>query len=427
VSPSRVVVVHRGARDAYEVSRALAGAGLLERLVTDLYWPADRTWAKGLSRILPSPLAAMLKARNNPGLPSSLVSQSLVSGLTSFALDKFPRVPFSWRRRATRWADASLGRHAARLAAETESLLLSYSYYAYHAFSNFSGPRILFQLHPHPVSVRKILTQELADHPDCAASLRKEWELALPAEDFERIVLEPQMAGRILVASSFTKRTLIENGVSASVISVIPYGVDLERFTPAPRSRSSAGPLRLLFAGTINQRKGIKYLVAALRTLRHREIRLTICGRVVDDLSVLKPIASQVDLRPSVSAAELVSAYREADLFVLPSVAEGFGQVLLEALACGVPVLSTSHTAAPDLVDEGVHGFVVEPRRADLLAERIEWALCHRAALAEMRVEARARAEKFHWNRFRKSLVDAVLRSPVETKDGSLEALAQHV
>lgn len=424
MNPARVVVVHRGARDAYEVSRALAGAGLLERLVTDLYWPADRTWAKGLSRILPSPLAAMLQARNNPGLPSSLVSQSLVSGLASFALDKLPRVPFSWRRRATRWADASLGRHAARLAAETESLLLSYSYYAYHAFSNFNGTRVLFQLHPHPVSVQKILTQELADHPDCAASLRKEWELALPAEDFERIVLEPKMAGRILVASSFTKRTLIENGTPASAISVIPYGVDLQRFTPGSRSRSSAAPLRLLFAGTINQRKGIKYLVAALRALRHREIRLTICGRVVDDLSVLKPIASQVDLRPSVSAAELVSAYREADLFVLPSVAEGFGQVLLEALACGVPILSTRHTAAPDLVDEGVHGFVVEPRRADLLAERIEWALCHRAALAEMRVEARARAERFHWNRFGEGVVDAVLASPSGTKD-NLRALAQ--
>jgi glycosyltransferase involved in cell wall biosynthesis len=362
-----VVVVHRGARDAYEVSRALAGAGLLERLVTDLYWPADRAWAKRLSRV------PLLSGRNNPGLPSSLVEQLLLSGLTSFALDKIklPRVPFSWRRRATRWADASLGREAARIATETESLLLSYSYYAYHAFSNFSGPRALFQLHPHPVSVREILTQELADHPDCAASLRKEWELSLPAEDFERLVLEPKMAERILVASSFTKRTLIENGIPASAITVIPYGVNLRRFTPRARNRSSAGPLRLLFVGTINQRKGIKYLVEALRVLLHREISLTICGRVVDDLSVLKPIASQIDLRPSISPAELVSAYQQADLFVLPSVAEGFGQVLLEALACGLPVLSTRNTAAPDLLDEGVHGFVVAPRRSFGRAHRM--------------------------------------------------------
>jgi glycosyltransferase involved in cell wall biosynthesis len=267
----------------------------------------------------------------------------------------------------------------------------------------------------------------LTDHPDCAASLRKEWELALPAEDFERMVLEPTMAERILVASSFTKRTLIENGTPASAITVIPYGVNLQRFTPRRRSRSSAGPLRLLFAGTINQRKGIKYLVEALRILRHRQIQLTVCGRVVDDLSVLKLIASQIDLRPSVSADELVSAYQEADLFVLPSVAEGFGQVLLEALACGVPVLSTRRTAAPDLVDEGVHGFVVEPRRADLLAERIEWALCHRVALAEMRLAARERAEQFHWNRFGESVVEAVLPSLGGAKDSPREALAQHV
>jgi glycosyltransferase involved in cell wall biosynthesis len=418
MNPTRVVVVHRGARDAYEVSRALAAAGRLERLVTDLYWPADRAWTKRLSRI------SMLAARNNPGLPSSLVDQLLLSGLTSFSLDKikFPRAPFSWRRRATRWADASLGRQAARIAAETESLLLSYSYYAYHAFSGYNGPRVLFQLHPHPLSVRRILARELDDHPECAASLGKEWELSLPAEDFDRLVLEPKMAERILAASSFTKRTLIENGVPASAISVIPYGVNLRRFIPGPRHRSS-GPLRLLFAGTINQRKGIRYLVEALRLLHHREIHLTICGRVVDDLAVLKPIASQIDLRASVSASELVSAYQQADLFVLPSVAEGFSQVLLESLACGLPILSTQHTAAPDLIDEGVHGFVVEPRRVDLLAERIEWALCHRPALAEMRVAARARAEQFSWDRFGASIVDCVAGATQTTS----EALAQHV
>jgi glycosyltransferase involved in cell wall biosynthesis len=263
----------------------------------------------------------------------------------------------------------------------------------------------------------------LADHPDCAASLRKEWELALPAEDFERLVLEPKLAERIFVASSFTKHTLIENGIPASAIAVIPYGVNLRRFTPRARNRSSAGPLRLLFVGTINQRKGIKYLVEALRILRHREIRLTICGRVVDDLSVLKPIASQIDLHPSVNGAELVSAYQQADLFVLPSVAEGFGQVLLEALACGLPVLSTQNTAAPDLIDESVHGFAVAPRRADLLVERIEWALCHRTALAEMRLAARERAEQFTWNRFGESIVACTTGATNTTP----KALAQRV
>jgi len=113
-------------------------------------------------------------------------------------------------------------------------------------------------------------------------------------------------------------------------------------------------------------------------------------------------------VRPSVSAEELVRAYQEADLFVFPSVAEGFGQVLLESLACGLPILSTTRTAAPDLIEDGVQGFIVEPRRPDLLAERVRWALTHRAELQAMSQAARQRAEEFTWQRFRSSVAATV-------------------
>ncbi len=403
-----VVVVHRGARDAYQVSAALARVGLLERLVTDLYWPGDRPWAARLAAALPGSAHRLLNARNHPVVPASLVRQTPLSGLTSYLLEQFKAAPFSWRRRAIRWTDSTLGRTAGRLAARTGSLLLSYSYYGYDAFQSYGQPGVLFQLHPHPLSVRRILERELADHPDCAASLRKEWELSLPVEDFERLTAESRMAKHFLVASSFTRQTLIENGASPEAIRVIPYGVDLERFAPPVPNASTSAPLRLLFVGTINQRKGIKYLLEALRLLGPAPVELTVCGRVVDDLSLFRPFGAQVRVRPSVSLPELREAYRQADLFVLPSVAEGFAQVLLEALASGLPVLSTTHTAAPDLVIEGREGFVVEPRRADLVAARIEWALGHRAELRDMKFAARQRAEFFTWARFQSGVVDAV-------------------
>lgn len=409
-SQKKVVVVHRGARDAYQVAGALSGAGMLDRLVTDLYWPRDRAWARGVEAVSPASVGALLGARHNPQLPSAEVTQTLGSGLTSFALDKTPRVPFAWRRSATRRTDSVLGRTAAELARKNNSLLLAYSYYAFEAFQHYGQPGLLFQLHPHPESMRRILSRELEAHPECAASLKKEWELSLDAGEFEKLTAEPRMAAHCLAASSFTRRTLIENGTAPDAITVIPYGIDGRRFVPlAKRAVPSANaPLRLLFVGTINQRKGIKYLLDALRLLRHRPIEVTVCGRVVDDLSLFQPFASQVQIRPSVSAAELLAAYQAADLFVFPSVAEGFGQVLLESLACGLPILSTTHTAAPDLVEEGREGFVVAPCRPDLIAERIEWAATHRLQLHEMRQAARLRAEQFTWQRFRTSVVDAV-------------------
>ena len=404
----RVVVVHRGARDAYQVSAALARAGLLEKLVTDLYWPADRPWGRRLAAVLPGSAARLLSARHHLEVPASLVKQTLVAGLTSYLLEKVKTAPFSWRRRAIRWTDATLGRTAGRLAARTGSLLLSYSYYGYDAFQSYGQAGVLFQLHPHPLSVRRILERELADHPDCSVSLRKEWELSLPTEDFERLAAESRMAKQFIVASSFTRQTLIENGTPPDAIRVVPYGVDLERFAPPATNAALSGPLRLLFVGTINQRKGIKYLLEALRLVGTAPVELTVCGRVVDDLSLFRHLGSQVNVRPSVSLPELLAAYRQADLFVLPSVAEGFAQVLLEALASGLPVLSTTHTAAPDLIVEGREGFIVEPRRPDLLADRIEWAHTHRAELRDMKFAARKRAEHFTWARFRSGVVEAV-------------------
>ena len=145
-----------------------------------------------------------------------------------------------------------------------------------------------------------------------------------------------------------------------------------------------------------------------MRLLPRNTVELMICGRVVDDLDMFKPFASEVEIRASVSAGDLVRAYQAANLFVFPSVGEGFGQVLLEAMACGLPVLSTTRTAAPDLIADGREGFIVEPRRADLLADRIAWAATHRAELTEMGSLARERAEHFTWQRFRAATSAAV-------------------
>ncbi len=405
----KAVVVHSGARDAYQVALALSEAGLLEALVTDLFWPADRAWATVLASRMSPRIQAMLGQRSEYRLPSRLVRSAKFTGVFTLLLDKLPRVPASIRRRVMRHADGKLGRIAGRLARRNGAGLVSYSYYAYDAFRHFRSPGILFQLHPHPASMRRILSEELAAHPDCAASLKQEWELSLNEKDFQHLVREPVLASRILVASSFTKATLVEHGTPAANITVIPYGVDTRRFFPARDRRATPdGKLQLLFVGRINQRKGIKYLLEALHLLDRNDVHLTVCGRVVDGLELFRPFASQVDIRPSVSARELLLAYQSADLFVFPSVAEGFGQVLLESLACGVPILTTTRTAAPDLIEERIQGFVVEPRRPDLIADRILWALTHRQELAAMGQAARRRAEEFTWRRFRTAVATAV-------------------
>lgn len=412
----KIVLVHGGARDAYQVALALDQTGLLDALVTDMYWD-DKSL---LARSLPRALAAALRVRTAPGLNCRHVQTRLWSGLLATGMERMRFLPLDWRRAARRLSDGQLGRAAGSRARARREGLLSYSYFGSQAFKAYGRPAMLFQVHPHPQTMRTLLTDELRLNPQCAESLQQEWELALPEADFLNLVEEASVATHYLVASSFTRNSLVEHGVSAAAISVVPYGIDLQRFTPSPEQKNSGPTLHLLFVGRINQRKGLSYLLEALRLLPEVDLHLTICGRVVDDLSIFREFADRITIRPSVSAEELVLAYQSADLFVFPSVAEGFGQVLLEALACGLPILSTTHTAAPDLVDDGVQGFIVEPRRPDQLAEAIVWARDHREELRTMGRRARARAEEFTWARFRAGVNQAVveyLRAEKEAGD----------
>ncbi len=152
--------------------------------------------------------------------------------------------------------------------------LLSYSYYGYDAFSHFGRPGILFQLHPHPASMRRILTDELSAHPDCADSLRQEWELSLPEEDFQHLVRETTMAAHFLAASLlYPGPTLVEHRCPPPPPSPsFPTAWTLPASTPHPAvAPPRAAPLELLFVGRINQRKGIKYLLEALRPAEDRK------------------------------------------------------------------------------------------------------------------------------------------------------------
>jgi glycosyltransferase involved in cell wall biosynthesis len=263
-------------------------------------------------------------------------------------------------------------------------------------------------LHPHPASVRTILRRERELHPDCAPSLDKEWELALPDEDFNRLVEEPAMSDYCVAASSFTKQTLVESGISPERVKVIPYGIDLARYSLVKKDPPAGRPLRLLFVGTLCQRKGIKYLIQALNLLPSGKVELTVCGRPVDDLALFRATKHSIRLFPSISAQGLLEAYRYADVFVFPSLAEGFAQVLLEAMASGLPVIATRRTAAPDLIRHGEQGFIVEPGSAVDLAIHIEKLLQDPGKVRMMAEASRRQAERFTWSRFRSGIAGFV-------------------
>lgn len=393
------VVVFSGARDGYQVPLALQEAGLLEALVTDWYSPLDRGWFQATLGFLPAHQRAPFQGRYCLGLSSDKVRTTpfeFVGGKLGF-------------RQASSKGDNRLGSLAGRMARERGAGIFSYSYYAAAAFRAYGdGPyaKLLFQAHPHPKSVRRVLAEEMVLLPQCATSLSQELELCVPDGRFAQLSEESLMADRCMVASHYTKRTLIENGVLPERIDVIPYGVDLEQFQPAYKDPS--GPFRVLFVGQMVQRKGLWYLLEAWRRMALPNAELVLAGRGNRDLRMLAEFEGEYQLRFAVTKRELVELYQSSDIFCVPSLVEGFGQVFLESLACGTPVVATPNTGAADLIRNGEEGFVVSLRSIDELRDRLEWAYTHRQELLEMRGKARKLAEKHTLEAFRRSITAQV-------------------
>jgi glycosyltransferase involved in cell wall biosynthesis len=106
-----------------------------------------------------------------------------------------------------------------------------------------------------------------------------------------------------------------------------------------------------------------------------------------------------------VRQAELKNYYSDASLLVLPSVQDGWGMVYTEALAAGVPVLCTDRTGAQDVIDHGVHGFIVPHANVDVLVEKIGWSYAHQEDLYHMGLAGQTQVKKYSWNAYGKKIV----------------------
>ena len=196
-----------------------------------------------------------------------------------------------------------------------------------------------------------------------------------------------QKAAHIIAWSSWVRRSLIQDyGVAADKITVIPPGVDLESWQPNPlRPAIPTRPLKILFVGGDFARKGGNVLLEAFKLLEPGAYELHLVTREpIRHFTGMHIYHSMV-----ANGAELVRLYRECDLFVLPTLAEAFGIVALEAMASGLPVIASRIGGLGDIIEEQRNGLFVPPGDPQALAAAISRLGSDYTAMAEMRISAR--------------------------------------
>jgi glycosyltransferase involved in cell wall biosynthesis len=213
-------------------------------------------------------------------------------------------------------------------------------------------------------------------------------------------------ADAVICASSFTQCSLAAAGSKAPA-HVVGYGVDLDLFS-ARTVAPSAKPLTVGFVGALSQRKGARYLLGALAALPNGSAKLVLYTRAAVDRDLLRGFESvDIEIKGGLSDAQLAADLKRCDLVALPSIAEGFGLVILEAMACGVPVLCTNSTGGADFIQHRQNGLLIAPGSAALIEQELAWALTHRDELFQIGQAARVEAEKHTWAEYRRKFFAA--------------------
>lgn len=249
----------------------------------------------------------------------------------------------------------------------------------------------------HWKTLRNLLDEEAQRLPEWVPTMEG---LRDSTDKHDRKDAEIELADHVIVASNFTRESL-RSEISGPTVHITPYGCPTPKLIK-PSQRASGGPIKLLFAGHLAQRKGIADLIMALDLLEV-DWQLTLAGPCPVHLPGMLS-AFLADERVSwlgvVPHSTLLEHMTRAHVFVFPSIVEGFGMVITEALSCGLPVITTPHTAGPDILDEGVDGFIVPIRNPSAIAERITWLAEDEAMRQRMANAALEKASWMSWDHY---------------------------
>lgn len=262
-------------------------------------------------------------------------------------------------------------------------------------------------------TAKRLLEKERERWPEWASTLTglQDSEAKLARKDEEL-----QLADLIFVASQFSANTLKDFPGALADIKVVPYG-----FPPVAENRNYSkanGPLKLLFVGGLSQRKGIADLFAATEALG-AHVELTVVGqKASNSCSALDGVLTKHRWIPSLSHAKILKLMKLHDVLIFPSLFEGFGLVITEAMSQGTPVITTDRTAGPDLIRHGENGWIIEAGSTEALKAAIEEILYAPEVIRQAGCEAMETARKRPWDVYGKELVEAIAgKDPVNRTD----------
>ncbi len=402
-SPTQWIVTQTDAREHYAAARAFAGRGQLEQLYTDVWINHGRAAMTKIG----GPLRA-LAGRCHPAIPAAKVTSFNVGGIRRvLALRKAETVDEKYAAfaRTGEWFCEQVNRKLAHREIDgRRNAAFFYNTTALETIEYLHGrniPCIVDQIDPARVEEDVVLAE-------CEKWLG--WQKSpgrIPEPYYARLSQEWAAADAVVANSEWSKQALVKQGVAAEKITVVPlaYEADAPALNLRPEITATA-PLQVLFLGHVILRKGIQYLFEAARELLGENVQFIVAGRIGITELGLKAAPANVRMVGQVQRSQAAEFYRAADLFVLPTLSDGFAITQLEAMSHGLPVIATPRCG--DVVTHDRDGLIVPPADSPALASAIQSLARDRDRLAACSRAAVEKASQFTLDRFAAGLESAL-------------------
>lgn len=255
-------------------------------------------------------------------------------------------------------------------------------------------------------TVRRLMLEEAARLPNWVPTLGG--GIGDSQEKLERKTQELELADVVVGPGSFVLDSLPDWAKDKKVI-MSPFGSpESAEVSDIQVKHDAERPLRVLFVGSLGQRKGLGDLFEAVKMLDPKKIELVVMGALLAPLEFYKAELSTFTYEKGRPNDQVLELMRSCDVFCLPSIVEGRALVMQEAMSQGLPLLITPNTGGADLIIEGETGFLVPVRAADALAEKLTWFIEHREKTKEMGRKAKKHAAKYTWKKYGDDIVKAL-------------------
>jgi glycosyltransferase involved in cell wall biosynthesis len=413
-----VLVINFNAPELNQLAVALARNGQLGHFVRP-YVNKGRGWERALSAL---PLGGRIYGQT---FGRRTLADPLLAGLTreagvgydwcSALVGRARWLPGALRHGCTnalhRLVRESVAQAGRRLCGDVDCVV-AYEGFALPAFEAARARSAARTFLNYPVAHhrqrRRIRAEEIEREPAFAATWPgfDDWG---PGHE-ERLDREIEVADTILLGSGFAADSFVAEGIPRAKLRVVPYGVDLQTFAP-PALRRPAGTFKVIYAGQLTQRKGISYLLRGYRKFHRADTRLTLVGNVVGSSTPLQPYAQLCTHLPHQTRPALAQHYRESHVFVLPTLVEGMPLVVLEAMACGLPVIVTANGPA-GIVRDGIDGYIIPERSDDAVRDKLELLYRDRERCEAMGRQAALRALDFSWRAYGEGVLACLAAPP---------------